>query len=310
MAQTRPTISVVINTKNSASTLDRCLASVHAWANDIVVMDMKSQDDTLQIAKFYGARTFSHPDVGYVEPARNAALAKARGEWILILDSDEEVPPSLAKAITQDLILKQDVDAYFLPRKNIIFDKWVKTGWWPDHILRLFKAGTVTWSDEIHAVPKVQGSVVRLDPKAELAIRHHNYQSVSQYWQRALNYGQIRARERKQERQSVQDPLASFMDEYIRRFYAWEGVKDDTHGSMLSALQGSTAVLEQALLWEQKKFKEMPERVSPLVTLRAAVRQANYWEWNAHIESADPLTKLLYRLARKLNLPAPSKERP
>lgn len=177
MAQNRPTISVVINTKNAAATLDRCLASVHSWADEIIVMDMKSTDDTVQIAKFFGARTFSHPDVGYVEPARNAALAKARGEWILILDADEEVTPGLAKKIASELVLDSKIDAYFLPRQNIIFDKWVKTGWWPDHLLRLFRAGHVVWADTLHAVPQAQGTVARLDAKENWSIRHNNYQS-------------------------------------------------------------------------------------------------------------------------------------
>lgn len=308
MAQTRPTISVVINTKNSASTLDRCLASVHAWADEIVVMDMKSTDETLGIAKFYGARTFSHPDVGYVEPARNAALAKARGEWILILDSDEEIPPSLGKKITQDLILNPVTDAYFLPRKNIIFDKWVKTGWWPDHILRLFRTGKVTWSDEIHAVPQVKGTVERLEAIEANAIRHHNYQTVDQYWKRALSYGQIRSKERKQARETLQDPLHSFLDEYIRRYYAWNGQADGTHGRVLSALQGSTAVLEQALLWEQKKFKEAQFADSPLTLLRQAAQQANYWQWSDLIAKNTGFTQMLYKIARKLNLPAPEEE--
>lgn len=306
MAQNRPTISVVVNTKNSATTLDRCLSSVHPWADEIVVMDMKSQDDTLAIAKFYGARTFTHPDTGYVEPARNAALAKARGEWILILDSDEEIPPALAKHITQVLTLDPKTDAYFIPRQNIIFDKWVKTGWWPDHLLRLFRAGKVTWSDELHAVPKVTGTVERLEAKEAWAIRHYNYQSVRQYWQRALNYGQIRSQERTKKKEPLQDPLVSFLDEYLRRYYAWKGWQDDTHGQMLSALQGTTAVLEQALSWENKKFREVNLSPSPLTTLRRAAAQANYWTWTQRLEQSPTWLKPIYILARKLNLPASS----
>ncbi len=309
MAKTRPTISVVINTKNSAATLDRCLASVHPWADEIVVMDMKSTDDTLQIAKFYGAKTFSHPDVGYVEPARNAALAKARGEWICLLDSDEEIPPSLAKILTSELVLSDTTDAYFLPRKNIIFDKWVKTGWWPDPVLRLFRQGKVTWSDEIHAVPRVQGSVQRLAAEESLAIVHHNYQSIEQYWNRALRYAHIRTKERVAAKESVQEPLAAFMDEYIRRYYSWDGIHDKLHGRMLSALQGTTALLEQALLWEAKKFSDsgLKKQTSPLATLRAAAQQANYWEWTARLKTANSVNALLIRLARKLNFPAPIK---
>lgn len=304
MAQNRPTVSVVVNTKNAAETLDRCLASVHSWADEIIVMDMKSTDETVQIAKFFGARTFSHPDVGYVEPARNAALAKARGEWILILDSDEEIAPALAKKIVTELVTHPKTDAYFLPRQNIIFDKWVKTGWWPDHLLRLFRAGHVTWADTLHAIPQVRGTVETVEAKESLAIRHANYQTVAQYWNRALRYGQIRTKERTTSREKLQEPLASFIDEYIRRYYAWNGDQDGIHGRMLAALQGSTAVLEQALLWEKKRFRESQLQPDPLTLFRSAARQANFWTWTRKIESAPGWMKPLYLLARKINWPA------
>lgn len=304
MAQNRPTLSVVINTKNSAQTLDSCLKSVHSWADEIVVMDMKSTDDTLRIAKFYGARTFSHPDVGYVEPARNAALAKARGEWILILDSDETIPGTLATRITKELILHPSTDAYFLPRKNMVFHKWVHTGWWPDYQLRLFRSGKVQWSDQIHSVPKVRGTVERLDASESLAIRHDNYTSVPQFWSRALNYGKIRSQEFAKTKQGSQDPLAAFMDEYIRRYYSWKGYTDGTHGRVLSALQASTAVLEQALLWETRKFKETSYRHTPLQTLRSATAQANFWEWTRRIEATPFPISILYKIARALRLNA------
>lgn len=306
MAQTHPTISVVINTKNSGQTLRACLQSVHAWADEIIVMDMKSQDDTIEIARFFGARTFSHPDVGYVEPARNAALAKARGEWILVLDSDEEIPGTLAKHIRSTLVASQTVDAYFLPRKNLIFDKWVKTGWWPDHILRLFRKGSVVWSDELHAIPSVRGTAVHVDAKESWAITHHNYQTIEQYWSRALRYGRLRAKERQTAKESVQEPLAAFIDEYLRRFYAWDGQTDGAHGAFLSTLQGSTAVLEQALFWELKGFPRGALKLSPLQTLRSAVKQANHWTWTNHINQAPSWLRPLYKIARRLQVPAPT----
>jgi len=76
-------ISVIINTRNEE--------------NEIVVIDMFSQDKTVAIAKKSGARVFSHKHTFYVEPARNFALRKATGEWILILDADEEITPKLAE---------------------------------------------------------------------------------------------------------------------------------------------------------------------------------------------------------------------
>ena len=117
-------ISVVINTRNEEKNLPRCLASVKGLADEIVVTDMESIDKTVEIAKKAGAKVFKHKQTGYVEPARNYAISKATGEWILILDADEETPPSLVKKLKQ-LVKTGKADYYRLPRKNIVFGRWL-----------------------------------------------------------------------------------------------------------------------------------------------------------------------------------------
>ena len=85
-------ISAVINTLNEAKKIGRCLASLKGFANEVIVVDMMSTDSTRDIVKKYGAKVFKHKRVGYVEPARNFAISKARYDWIIILDADEEIP--------------------------------------------------------------------------------------------------------------------------------------------------------------------------------------------------------------------------
>lgn len=299
MAQKTPTLSVVINTKNSAATLKGCLESVKGLADEIIVMDMKSQDNTRDIAKRYGATVFLHPDVGYVEPARNAALRKAHSEWVLIVDADEEIPPTLSRKIRNDLITTERIDAYFLPRKNMIFGKWVKTGWWPDHILRLFRKGKVTWLDEIHSIPQITGEVARVEANEKWAIVHHNYQSVDQFIDRAQRYAKITAEMRIKKKQPIEDPAGVFFDELVRRFYTWGGSMDGTHGRMLSILQGCTRVLESAQQWEMKHFPEQKYRPLSSV-LRQAASDARFWEMKMKAEQSSGLMKLFYKIRQKL----------
>ncbi len=92
-------ISVVINTLNEEENLPRVLASVKNFADEIVVCDMHSEDGTVEIAKKAGAKVYKHKRIGYVEPARNYAISKTTGEWILILDADEQVPKALIKEL-------------------------------------------------------------------------------------------------------------------------------------------------------------------------------------------------------------------
>ena len=118
-------ISVVINTLNEVKNLPRAVASVKDLASEIVVTDMGSTDGTIEVARKLGAKVFSHKKLNYVEPARNFAVGKAQGPWILILDADEEIPQSLVKKIKQ-IVGAPEADYYRLPRKNIIFGKWIE----------------------------------------------------------------------------------------------------------------------------------------------------------------------------------------
>lgn len=302
MATATQTLSVVINTKNTGATLKQCLQSVKRLADEIVVMDMHSTDKTVQIAKQFGARVFTHPDVGLVEPARNAAIKKAKGRWILILDADEELPPSLAQYIRQSLITNAEADAYFLPRKNMIFGKWVKTGWWPDHVLRLFRAGQVTWQDEIHSVPQVTGSSVWVANQERYAIIHHHYDTIDQFIDRAQRYGKVVS---EQTSSTPTDPLSTMFDELFRRYYAWEGSLDGQHGYYLSLLQAWTAMLPTLYSWEKNEFSSKKRMTDSLATqLQRAARAATYWEVESAWRSAQGLRKTwlrvrLARLARK-----------
>lgn len=301
MATQTPTLSVVINTKNSASTLKKCLESVKRIADEIVVMDMHSEDDTVFIAKKFGAKVFFHKDVGYVEPARNAAISKATSDWILILDSDETIPPSLAKAIRDDLIVDPRADAYFVPRKNIILGKWVKTGWWPDHVLRLFRVNLVEWPNEIHAIPKISGTVERLPEKESLAIVHENYQTVDQFIDRAQKYGHIVANQRVEKKESSGDPLKNFFSEFLRRYFQWGGVDDGVHGYQLSLLQAVTSIFESVYVWEEKGFSGSTPKPKISDTLEHMANEARYWELTQKVNATTGLLRIYWKVQRWWN---------
>src|SRR3989337_4151360 len=92
-------ISVVINTLNEEKNLPRAIASIKGLADEIIVVDMQSDDNTKEVAEKLGALVYDHKRTGYVEPARNFAISKASGDWVLVLDADEEVPPKLREKL-------------------------------------------------------------------------------------------------------------------------------------------------------------------------------------------------------------------
>lgn len=251
-------ISVIVNTWNEQQNIKRCLESVKDLASEIIVVDMYSTDKTVKIAKKFGAKIFFHKFTSYVEPARNFALRQAQGDWILILDADEEISSDLAK-ILQELMTHQEINFYRLPRKNIIFGKWIKhSRWWPDYVIRFFKKGSIRWSEKIHSVPLTRGEGKDLEAKEINAIAHYNYNSINQYLERLNRYTEIQAKELidNQYKFLWSDLLKKPFDEFLSRFFAGEGYKDGLHGLVLSLLQAFSELIKYLKVWEKEKFIE------------------------------------------------------
>lgn len=302
-------LSVVIFTKNAETFLDTALKSVK-FADEIVVVDMMSTDNTVKIAKKYTTSIYAHEDVGYVEPARNFGISKAKGDWILILDADEEVSQELARVIKG--VLKADekgeltADCYYIPRKNLIFGKWIeKTGWWPDYILRFFKKGHIEWSDEIHSIPITSGEVRELPAVKEIAIIHHNYQHVEQYISRMNKYSSIQAEEI-----SNSDDLElnskfifrKFSSELLSRLFAQRGINDGSHGLSLSLLQAISEASVAMKVWDQRGFPETDkfqeeQLIEEIVQFK---KELSYWIADWQVENNTGFVKFIWQIRRKL----------
>ncbi len=300
-------LSVIIHTKNSAKTLKKCLESV-LFADEIIIMDMKSSDETLKVAKKYDVRFFTTKDVGYVEPARNEAISKAKGDWVFILDADEEMAPKLQELISQLSLDNWKIGepvAYKIARKNIIWGKWMEhTGWWPDHQLRLFVKGKVEWKDEIHSEPKVSGEVKNLPADPSLAILHHNYTSVSDFISRLDRYSSIQAKEASKSTTLSQTKVVEvFFDEFFRRTFQWNGIKDGTHGLALSMMQSMSELIKDLKVWEQQDFKENKQSESEVVdSLHVIQKNMKYWLADWHVKNSSGISKFVWKVRRKLKI--------
>ncbi|MDA1079259.1 MAG: glycosyltransferase family 2 protein [bacterium] len=296
-------LSVVITAKNAAATLERTLKSVQ-FADEIVVVDMMSSDTTKQIALKFTDKVFFTPDVGYVEPARNFSLSKSSGDWILIVDADEVIPPALRDHLLQLLKVESDVSSYSIARKNIIFGEWVQTaGWWPDYQPRLFKRGKVLWSDTIHSKPTIDGTFEKLPATAELALEHHNYETLSEFVQRLDRYTSIATDVTTQKPGiDLEHPIVVFRREFLQRLFALRGIEGGYRGVLLALLQGFSEVVQTAKFWEVKQnnlFGAKTDSIKELHELRA---QLAYWIADEELRSAQGLQVLVWRVRRKFRI--------
>lgn len=130
-------VSVVVLTRNCASVLPRCLASIQHISCDIVVIDDFSTDETVAVARRFGARVFRHHLRSFAEQ-RNFGISHSLQEWVFHLDSDETASQSLVNIIAD--LTDQNNDAYRIPRRNIIFGQaLIHGGLYPDSTIRLHR---------------------------------------------------------------------------------------------------------------------------------------------------------------------------
>jgi glycosyltransferase involved in cell wall biosynthesis len=159
-------LSVIIISKNEAAGIRRCLESV-SWSDEIVVVDSGSTDDTVSICREYTDRVTVTDWPGF-GPQKNRALDLARGEWVLSIDADEAVTPRLREEI-ESRLAADGYAAYRLPRRSSYCGRYMRhSGWWPDHVTRLFRRGSARFSDDlVHERLIVNGPVGTLKEPLE-----------------------------------------------------------------------------------------------------------------------------------------------
>lgn len=276
----KPLISVVVNVRNEAEALTKCLRSVKNFADEIIVVDMHSTDGSGQIALDANAKVFPYRFMKFVEPARNFAISKASGKWILLLDPDEFLGKSLKKELL-NITKRSDVDFVKIPRKNIILGKWMRhSKCWPDYLIRFFKKGSVSWKKEIHSQPSTKGNGLTLLDSEKLAIRHNNYTSVSQFVLRAIRYSNVQADELKNSgyKVKVSDFILKPIQEFNSRFFFAEGYRDGIHGLAFSILQAFAITLIYIRLWEKQGLQDkILSKESFVSASQEGIFEFSYW---------------------------------
>ena len=295
-------ISVVINTVNEEKNIEKAIKSI-GWADEILVCDMYSEDKTVEIAKKLGVKVVFHERLLYVEPARNFAISKAENDWILVLDPDEEIPESLKDRLIEIVSKTQQINYIRIPRKNLIFGKWMKTSmWWPDLNIRFFKKGTVDWSNKIHRPPKTQGEGLDLEAEEKFAIVHHHYNSILQFLERMIRYSKVQAEELVEDgyKFNWKDLINKPLGEFLGRFFANRGFEDGLHGLVLSLLQAFSFFIVYLQIWEIEGFKEKSIELSEFKEIsQKSGQEINYWFMNINL-SKNTLKRFFQKVKNKI----------
>lgn len=231
-------ISVIINTLNESANIKNCLESVK-WADEIILVDMYSEDDTVEIARHYTDKIFYHERVGYADPARQFALEQVSNEWVLMIDADEMITARLYQELLL-IVLHNKYEAVWIPRENYFFgDKINNTGWGPiaDKQLRFFKNGFINYTDKVHQFVNVDIKAQQFsidDPSC--AIVHFCYLDTEHFIEKLNRYTTIEAvyKHKNKSKNSVGYVILLMFKEFARRFISYKGYKDGIEGFYLS----------------------------------------------------------------------------
>jgi (heptosyl)LPS beta-1,4-glucosyltransferase len=242
-------ITVITLTLNEAHNIGPCLESVR-WADEILVIDSGSTDDTVPRARAYTPHIFSITWQGY-GAARNYALEKATGEWILWLDADERVTPELAGEIRQ--ILQEDppeIDGFSIARRAYFLGRWIRhSGWYPGRVTRLFRRGKGSFSESrVHEQLRLDGTVVQT--KHDLL--HLTDPDLAHYMQKFNKYTTLAAQDMAAAGRTAGltdmtlRPAFQFFKMYVLRL----GLLDGKEGFILAVLSSAYVFTKYAKLWE------------------------------------------------------------
>jgi len=245
-------ISACIITYNEEENIRACLESVK-WADEIVVVDSYSTDNTFDIAKEYSKHVIQRSWPGHVAQ-KNNTLVYATNEWVLSLDADERISPELREEIEAELQKKTlSWDGFNMPRWTFYLGRWIRHGGWqPDIKLRLFKKSKGRWGGkDPHDKVILDGKAKRL----KSPIYHYNYKDLSHQITTIESYSRISSAELYKERKKFRysDLLLRPPFRFLRDYFLKQGFRDGWPGLIIAVNTSFYVFTKYAKLWELQK---------------------------------------------------------
>jgi glycosyltransferase involved in cell wall biosynthesis len=263
-------LSVVLITLNEERNIQRCLNSVR-WADEIIVVDSFSRDRTVQLARGYTSHVYEHEYPGSSRQVEYA-IGYATGEWIFVIDADEEMSAGLAaqvQAVVREGAARPGgIAGYDVLRRPKAFGKWIESGgWYPDYQFRLFRKTAFRVNhQEVHGGIEPVGERGRLDGH----LYHYTYDTIYAYVAKMNDYTSLQVTNklksdpdvRATRRNLVLNPLSHFLRMYLSR----KGYRDGFHGFVLALLDAVYTMLLYAKLWEHRMHEEQRSGFHPPIT--------------------------------------------
>jgi glycosyltransferase involved in cell wall biosynthesis len=253
-------ISAVIITYNEEKRLEPALKSLAGIAEEIVVVDRYSDDDTLKIAKKYTDCVFQRKWTNFADQ-KNYANSKARFPWILSLDADERLSPKLREEIIQLKEQEPGCTGFSMPREVFYLGRWIRhSGWYPDRKIRLFQKEKAHWEGKyIHEKLVIEGEVKKLHG----SIYHFTYRNVSDHLRRINTFSDLGAQKLYAQNKRCRWYHLLFLPffRFLRAYLLKSGFRDGFAGFTISVLDAYSVFARYAKL---REIWKKGERIEPI----------------------------------------------
>ncbi len=242
-------LSIAIIAQDEEDRISDCLNSV-SFADEVLVVDSGSQDQTVSIAEFYGCKVISKKWMGYAQQ-KQYAVDSCCNDWVFILDADERLPKETAGQIQQIMKTSQHgVSAFSFLRKNFFRNRWIRhCGWWPDRVVRMVDRRQGHFSDNlVHERWISNGPVKELD----LTIEHRSFRNYSDLVHKMQTYSTLSAQEMLNRGKSVRwwSPFSHGLWMFIRTYVLEMGMMAGFDGFMISLFNAGGSFMKYAKLRE------------------------------------------------------------
>lgn len=259
------TVTAVIKARNEAAQLAACLASLEGFATEIIIVDDASTDGTPEIARALGAKVIPITDRGErpLEWLDIHGFKAASSEWIVQMDADERMTPSLAAKL-KSVAGGRTYQGVRYARKNFIWGAWIRHGgWFMADQLRFFRKASFddTWNFAIHSQPKIQGPILTLPLVEEYATLHYDYNTVEQFVRRTLlGYAKTDALSRygSGQRFNLLRLIVKPKIVFLGRYFVRQGLRDGIRGLALALFLALYAFLVELHLWDINRKEKEP----------------------------------------------------
>jgi len=244
----RQRLSVVMIAKNEAELLPEALASV-SWADEIVLLDSGSQDNTLAVARAHGAQVHQAEGWAGFGKQRQRAQAHASGDMILMLDADERVTPELRRAIENVLEQPPSATVYSLGRSNLFLGRFMRhSGWYPDRVMRLYPR-VLNYNDNLvhESLETLGASVVTLPGD----LQHLTCRDLIAFQRKQMNYAEAWAQERFQrgKRCGIFSIFSHTLGAFFKTLLLRAGFLDGKQGWILAVVNAQYTFNKYSALW-------------------------------------------------------------